>query len=81
MKTITAQKIPKKSIFFKNNKLKLEKSPKNKSAMVFLGHHNWNMVKRILFKKKIIYPGFKHDDRNTNCCQELFHNPWRENNK
>lgn len=46
MKTITAQKIPKKSIFFKN-KLRLEKSPKNKSAMVFLGHHNWNMVEKI----------------------------------
>lgn len=41
MKTITAQKIPKKSIFRKS---RIEKMPKEKSSMVFLGHDNWNLV-------------------------------------
>lgn len=42
MKTITAQKIPKKSILFRNKKI--EKIPKDNSSVVFLGHHNWNLV-------------------------------------
>ena len=54
MKTITAQKIPRK-----NGKLKtrVEKNPKDKSSMVFLGHHNWNLVKNnniFIFTNKVI---------------------------
>lgn len=43
MKTITAQKIPRRSIFHKK-KTRIEKAPKDAGHMVFLGHHNWNLV-------------------------------------
>lgn len=40
MKTVTAQKIPKKNFFFKGKK----EMKNEKGSLVFLGHHNWNLV-------------------------------------
>lgn len=47
MKTITAQKIPRRSIF-KKKKTGIEKAQKDNSSVVFLGHHNWNLVDFII---------------------------------
>ncbi len=40
MKTVTAQKIPKKNYFFKGKK----EMKNEKASLVFLGHQNWNLV-------------------------------------
>jgi len=43
MKTITAQKIPKKIATLSRHQKNNQKE--QQSSMVFLGHHNWSLVK------------------------------------
>ena len=72
MKTITAQKIPRRSIFHKS-KTRIAKTPKDNSSVVFLGHHNWNLVS--LSNQPVFtffFIGIKYDDWNSNSCEKFF---------